>query len=150
MKLFRFTAPNTQRAIFLVHDTLGPDALIYSTRKIPDGIEVLAGHPFGYESADETTEFPSAQTVTIEKAVIPESKQHHHYAQSIDNTILESLKIQIQMMSENILKLTNCVNTIYQLLTERFEKKKRKWNFLKTFGKKKIKEGTYDIANKPN
>lgn len=163
MKLYRFTAPNTQRAIFLVHDTLGPDALVYSTRKIPDGIEVLAGHPFGYENAHEATDFPTAQTVTIEKQVIDAKNHQPHphsranssshsrpHSQSLDNTILEGMKIQMQMMSENILKLTNYVSTIHQLMTETFLKKKARWGFLKSFGKKKIKEGAYDSSNKPN
>lgn len=45
MKLQRFTAANNQKAILMIHETLGADALIYSTHSTPDGVEILAGLP---------------------------------------------------------------------------------------------------------
>jgi flagellar biosynthesis GTPase FlhF len=43
MKLYRFTAANTSRAMQDLHDSLGPDAFVYSTRRVGKGIEIIAG-----------------------------------------------------------------------------------------------------------
>lgn len=152
MKLYRFTASNTQRAIHIVHQALGPDALVYSTRKVSDGIEVLAGHPFGTENANDMTEFPSAQTVTVEKN-LPEPKSHAAAAPaaSLDHVVIESLKLQIQVMNESIQSLTNHISSMHQLMTDNFlKKKKSKWKFLTMLLKKKPKEGIYDKPHVPN
>lgn len=45
MKLHRFTAANNQKAILMIHEALGADALIYSTRRTAQGVEILAGLP---------------------------------------------------------------------------------------------------------
>ncbi len=39
MKMHRFIASTNQKAIAKIHEVLGPDALIYSTKSIPDGVE---------------------------------------------------------------------------------------------------------------
>ena len=43
MKLQKFEAENNHKAYLLVQAALGPDALIYSTKKTSAGIEILAG-----------------------------------------------------------------------------------------------------------
>lgn len=42
MKLKRYLAPNMRKAMTLVRDELGDDAVIMSTRNTPDGVEVVA------------------------------------------------------------------------------------------------------------
>ncbi|HZX71192.1 MAG TPA: flagellar biosynthesis protein FlhF, partial [Rhodanobacter sp.] len=42
MKIKRFTAADMRQAMCLVRDEQGPDAVILSTRRIADGIEVIA------------------------------------------------------------------------------------------------------------
>lgn len=45
MKLQQFTAESTQKAIAMIKSSLGPNALIYSTRRVMDGVEVTASLP---------------------------------------------------------------------------------------------------------
>lgn len=60
MKLHRFTAINNQKAMLKVHETLGPDALIYSTRTVASGVEIMAGLPLsdGEIRPHEITNWP--------------------------------------------------------------------------------------------
>ena len=121
MKLRRFIALDTQRAILMVHRKLGPNALVYSTRRTTNGVEVLAGLP--------TNEMESNE-VEVEKS-------------NVDKDTIDKLNVQLQLMQESILKLTNQMMTLYQVVSdsakreEEKEKKKsarkKSWNF---FGRK--------------
>lgn len=123
MKLVRFTAATTQKAIVLVHESLGPNALIYSTRKMADGIEVLAGLPLNEEKQKQ---------VKVEGA-------------SLDHKAIEKLKQQVQYMNETIQMLSENIGTMHQLFVDKFYKKKiRKWNFFKNLASKfKFRVGHY-------
>ncbi len=128
MKLYRFTASTTQRAIFTATKTLGPNALVYSTRKVLGGIEVLAGLPFGAEDIIDKTEI-SEPEVKVKK-----TKQHEEIKiqeTSLDNKILESLKIEIETMHETIQSLSKSVSLLQQTVTERLKHRTINWSFLK-------------------
>lgn len=142
MKLYRFTAPNAQTAIFNVHESLGPDALVYSTRKILDGVEVLAGPGYGRDGVEHTTEPDNAEAVSIEKSVPAEVRAQA--APSLDQKAIESLKLQILSMSEHLQKLSSNINSLQQYVTENLIKKKPRWSLFKTIGiRKNLKEGIY-------
>ncbi len=122
MKLRRFIALDTQRAILMVHRKLGPNALVYSTRRTENGVEVLAGLPVNDVETNE---------VDVEKT-------------NVDKDTIDKLNIQLQLMQESIQKLTNHIMTLYQVVSDNAKKeqdkerqqaaKKKKWSF---FGRKK-------------
>jgi len=124
MKLRRFIALDTQRAILMVHRKLGPNALVYSTRRTANGVEVLAGLPVNDVETND---------VEVEKT-------------NVDKDTIDKLNIQLQLMQESIQKLTNQIMTLYQVVSENTKKEQEKekqqhaikqkgWNF---FGLKKI------------
>lgn len=45
MRLHRITAQNNHMAMTKINKMLGPDALIYSTRSVPEGVEIVVGMP---------------------------------------------------------------------------------------------------------
>lgn len=104
MKLHRFTASDTQRAILNVHEKLGPDALVYSTRKLEYGVEVLAGLPAPEEGVEEQA--PSK----AEASVMTTS--------SIDNNVIERLNGQLQRMDDSIRKLSRNIDDLQQAILE--------------------------------
>ncbi len=51
MKIKRYFAADTRKALRMVRDDLGPDALIISNRSVDDGVEILAAEDFDEELA---------------------------------------------------------------------------------------------------
>jgi len=125
MKLYRFTALDTQRAMTKINEMLGADALIYSTRKIPHGVEILAGLPC--DSQEEGV----AGVVQLK---IAESNRE----------LIDRLNIQLQRMDESVQKLTTQINEYREEAKVRFYKKwLRNLKNIHWF-KKNLKEGTYE------
>src|SRR5690606_17198326 len=56
MKVKRFTAANMQTALRLVSQELGPDAVILSSKKVTDGIEVVAALDYQPQAAGQEIE----------------------------------------------------------------------------------------------
>lgn len=85
MKLQRFIAENIQRAIDKIQATLGPDAMIHSTRSIDNGIEILAsnGSMDAEELNSEMGDFIAKES-GIQKGMIEQLSQH---LQLIDNNL---------------------------------------------------------------
>lgn len=126
MKLYRFTATNAHRAILTVQESLGPNALIYSTRKVQDGVEVLAGMPLDKE--DEAKEVKASQAVQIEKALPAKPKNQ---AGVFDYKIYDNLCAQLDSMNESIQLLTNSVSLLQQVLVQQNNNKfKINWQAL--------------------
>lgn len=126
MKLHRFTALDNHRAILVVHQKLGPNALIYSTRRIPNGVEVLAGISDDQHQGNDE--------VPIEKS-------------TIDRATLDKLNIQMQVMEESIEKLSSHIVSLYQAMNAKSnEKKWLHWNIFKQLGRsrKSLTEVQYD------
>ena len=101
MKLHRFTAVNNHQAMKKIHDTLGPDALIYSTRSIEHGVEIVAGLPGSEQEAGDHTTFIGE---------IPNAHMHTQAApflmQANDRELIEKLSAQVKLLDENIKSLT--------------------------------------------
>lgn len=144
MKLYRFIASDTSKAIQNVHDALGPEALVYSTRKIPDGIEILAGDPYSKDDI-EMVETHKGQLVSVKPEKTVNKGKVQVQNSSIDHKIIESLKTQMQSVNENIQKLSGHVNELNKMMAENSKKKATsKWSFIRNFSIRKfIKEGTY-------
>ena len=126
MKLYRFTASNTQRAIMIVTEKLGPNALVYSTRKIPGGIEVLAGLPFGADSIVDHGQLAGH--------VQPDNVDDEIKVQEAvpDNKVLENIKLQVETMNDSIQMLSDSILMLQQTFSEKPKRKKfLHWNFLK-------------------
>ena len=128
MKLQRFTALDNHRAILMVHEKLGPDALVYSTRRITNGVEVLAG--------------VANENLLNEDSV--EVKDN-----GIDRETLDKLNMQLQVMEQTIQKLSTHISMLYQEVSNSLEKKKWiNWNLFNHFGRiKKQRGSTWTTSN---
>lgn len=78
MKIKRYFAPDTRRALRMVRDDLGPDAVIISNRKVEDGVEILAAEDFEEELAsngeiDTRSAIANAPVVTPQTAPKPKA-----------------------------------------------------------------------------
>jgi flagellar biosynthesis GTPase FlhF len=93
MKLYRFTAANTSRAMQDLHDSLGPDAFVYSTRRVGKGIEIIAGM-----EADGNAKLID-DTVDVENA-------------STSHQLLETMNTQMQILEDHIKHLATHLNHI--------------------------------------
>lgn len=121
MKLYRFTALDTHRAMIKVNETLGEDVVIYSTRKIPHGIEILAGYP-NDERADDV-----ATSVEMEAA-------------ESNRDLIDKLSMKLQYIDDSIQKLMLQINTFREESRYRSSQ-----NWLEKFKHycRHFKEGTY-------
>lgn len=95
MKLHRFTASTNQKAIAMIHEALGPDALIYSTRSVPNGIEIVAGLPTQFDEHYES----EASSLHF----LPNNKP-------TDINLFEKLNTQLQVIKDSMQHLTNRVD----------------------------------------
>lgn len=110
MKLRRFTALTTQKALKTVNEALGPDALIYSTRRIPNGIEVIAGDPVLDNTVSEAGDVISIQANP-----------------SVDEHVIDKLNLQLQMMEESVKGLTDQITYLHITLKENATNQNSKW-----------------------
>lgn len=116
MKLHRFIASTADKGMLLAHDRLGPDALIFSTRRVSAGVEVIAGIP-EVELIDGATE---GVELTVENTPMSE--------------MLDSLTLRLQEMDEKMSHLTQHMQTLAQeIALERVAKKSLKTKLLEHF-----------------
>jgi flagellar biosynthesis protein FlhF len=104
MKLQRFTAASNYKAIMLIQQTLGPDALIYATRRTAQGIEMLAGLPHSDDSTilnQTRADSGASDTSETQRIAIDESQVG----------ILELLTQKLQLIDESVKSLTKQINT---------------------------------------
>lgn len=125
MKLYRFTGENNHKAMLKAQDMLGVDALVYSTRKTSDGVEILAGLPINDEDLN--------QQKTAELEMQPSS---------LDHRLIEHLNSQLRVMDKNIQQLTDHVSSLYQVVISH-TKKKKIWNWKLLKNLKFSREGIY-------
>lgn len=107
MKLHRFTASTNQKAIAMVHETLGPDALVYSTRNVPEGVEIVAGITHcdeeHHENKNPTQRFHDMQDNSrienpAQKNILP------------DMELFEKLNSQLQFIKDSMKNLSTQVD----------------------------------------
>ncbi len=94
MKLQRFTAPNSQKAMLKIQEILGPDALICSTRNISGGVEVLAGLPHAKDQIAAAKGFE----IDLEEL-------------EVETNSFEKLTARLEAMNENIRRLSLHLDT---------------------------------------
>lgn len=129
MKLLRFTAADNHKAMVKVHEILGPDALIYTTRRTKNGVEILAA-PSGDYIEDEQES--AAEAVHMKNAIR-------------DDQLVENINNQLQQLGDHLLRLTENMNNLQSFVIERMNKK----NGISTIPKviyqffKHFKEGIY-------
>jgi flagellar biosynthesis GTPase FlhF len=126
MKLYRFTASTTPKAIMMVKEALGSNALIYSTRKVVDGTEILAGMPFVEEDAifeeedrviEKNNKNKKDTKMRATKLIEP----------SFDNKMLESFRTQLEVMNETLQALTLHMNDLQEVVAAKFQKRQLNW-----------------------
>lgn len=118
MKLYRFIATDTQTAIMSAHESLGSEALIYSTQRTPEGIEVLAGLA---EKDDTLVKKSKTQPVEIDNLPPPPKVK----SPSIEARVIESFKAQLQNTNEKIQQLTETIEALHQVVM--ISTQKRQW-----------------------
>lgn len=136
MKLYRFTASSNHKAILRVHEALGPEALIYSTSSIPDGVEILAG-------LEQEPETALSEKLYVEKPLSNTVPAQHS---KTEPAAMESLNNQLRAIEANIQKLSGHMNILFQVIADNVKKEKHsRWNLLKNIGRnrKNTKEGIY-------
>lgn len=101
MKLVKFVAENTQKAMQKVQAALGPEALVYSTQKITGGVEMLV------LSAEE------------QNNAVEHGNEIVHSLQ-----LYEKFNSQLQLMNYSIQTLSTHVNMLQQAVTQAMTKKK--------------------------
>ena len=109
MTIHRFTGSNTQKAMAKVHEVLGDEAMIYSTRSFAGGVEILAALPDSAESKALDVSFAFedfSQTVTAE-VFPPITEDFHVSAPRIEDSLIQKLNSQLEMMDEKFNKLSH-------------------------------------------
>ncbi|MFZ2315451.1 MAG: hypothetical protein WAW86_07320 [Gammaproteobacteria bacterium] len=99
MKLHRFKAINTQKAMQKIHEVLGSEALIYSTKSTVDGVEVLAGLPYAVETC-EVEEVTSAEIQRLHQT--PKEKAIDYDLLSMMNQKIEQTHQQVQALARKM------------------------------------------------
>lgn len=98
MKLHVFKASSNQKAISMVHKALGPDALIYNTRTVANGVEILAGPPV--EEGETIIEVPDSDSV----------EQEEKQDQSIVMDSISTMKKQLEDLHESMGRIARQLN----------------------------------------
>ena len=99
MKLHRFKALNTQKAMQKIHEVLGSEALIYSTKSTVDGIEVLAGLPHAVDIC-EVEEVALADIQQLHTT--PKEKMINYDLLSVMNQKIEQTYQQVQALAKKM------------------------------------------------
>lgn len=112
MKLHVFKASSNQEAIAMIQEKFGPDALIYNTRSVYNGVEMLAGPPVdenmpGHEH--DHAQSAQAQDATEVRAESGSSQLAH--PEVSDN--IDAMKKQLHILSETVIGLSRQINTRY-------------------------------------
>ncbi|MHB1948799.1 MAG: hypothetical protein ACYCQI_11895 [Gammaproteobacteria bacterium] len=141
MKLYRFIAADTQSAMFSAHEALGAEALIYSTRKTAEGIEVLAG----LASKEEPGKKSKAQLIEVDNLPPPPKVK----PSAIESRMFDSLKIQLQNTNEKLHQLNQTIESLQQVVMNHLQRKPRVFNMMKKVSSflklspKQLREGFY-------
>lgn len=100
MKLHRFVAANDQKAMFLVNQALGSDALIYSTKSVTNGVEILAGLPSDGKEDD------SASFLNVYKS---ELTNFDTKANDTNDEAIRALQSKLDFITDKINSLSNVI-----------------------------------------
>lgn len=95
MKLKRYLAPNMRKAMILVRDELGDDAVIMSTRKTNDGVEVVAA--IDPEAQQFKEEVPTQARVSYQS---PESDIQYGTAPMQSNTEIAKMADELKAVKQ--------------------------------------------------
>lgn len=130
MKLYRFTAPNTDIAMATVTEVLGGNALIYATRKIVNGVELLAGL-----NSDNTIE--GIQEIKSHDVI--NSEETNIQKTSLEYEQLQEIKVQINEINSHLRSLAAMISMINQEYINQLNRKRFfGLNYLKQISFKKI------------
>jgi len=95
MKLKRYLAPNMRKAMILVRDELGDDAVIMSTRKTNEGVEVVAA--IDPEAQQFKEEVPTQARVSYQS---PESDIQYDAASMQSNTEIAKMADELKAVKQ--------------------------------------------------
>src|SRR5688572_4485394 len=98
MQVKRITAPTMRQALQIVREQLGPEAVILSNRRIPDGIELICSMEAPELVASglvTTNEFKSTPVVrertTLEKGISEWEQEARDRARAIEMSLRQKL-----------------------------------------------------------
>lgn len=97
MRLHRITAQNNHKAMAKINEMLGPNALIYSTKMVPEGVEIVAGLP--HSDDPKTLEsLHSSRSTKFERLSIPDES---------NQTSIDKLSDRLNRMNEAVIKISS-------------------------------------------
>src|SRR5579872_2046996 len=108
MKIHRFTGPTTPKALAKIHQELGPDALIHSTRTVGNGVEILASLPEDFSGA-ENFMFEDFGSSAVNVANVAEPQRTQTIA-SPEQDLIQRLNDQLNQMDEKVQQLSHQLN----------------------------------------
>ncbi len=96
MKLQRFIAASNQKVMEKIQKALGLDALIYSTRSVPGGIEMLAA------VSDDNEQHAGMQNAHFYSDNSADNEIDFSSGGSLDALLLQKLQSQLRLIDENL------------------------------------------------
>ncbi|MFB2864624.1 flagellar biosynthesis protein FlhF [Aeromonas sp. MdU4] len=106
MKIKRFFAKDMRTALAEVKETLGPDAVIMSNKKVTGGVEIVAAvdyqsqvpgpkdAPIRRQLNDESVNISSAGRQMIRPEAVPVQEQNEHYADTLAALLARQQKLK--------------------------------------------------------
>ena len=90
MKVKRFTAPTMQKALREVRDALGPDAVILSHQKVPEGVEIISALDYDPDAA--AREMKVKPDISPSELAHRQAKRRMHLEKELEKTRNELLE----------------------------------------------------------
>lgn len=132
MKLHRFVAANDQKAMFMVNQALGANALIYSTKSVTNGVEILAGLPVDAQE-EETNQFVNVYKTELN---------------NLDIKMNDTRDDEIRTLQSRLDMITNQLNTMSTVMTGGHQKQNQsKTSLFKRIFKKKEQQYAHTATN---
>jgi len=110
MKLRIFKASTNQKAMAMVLEAFGEDALIYNTRSITDGVEILAGPS---EDEQESVLVNGNHLASMNTKNDSEPQVAINEAQNVTVESLDAMKQQINALTQTVDSLSRQIHTRY-------------------------------------
>jgi flagellar biosynthesis protein FlhF len=142
MKLHRFVAANDQKAMFLVNQALGANALIYSTKSVTNGVEILAGLPADAQE-DDANQFVNVYQSELKNIDGKVNDSRDEEIRALQSK-LDLITHQINSMSS---AMTSAHNQTAKPQTKNIQSNRIKTSFFKNIFKKKTQQFTHTETN---
>ncbi len=90
MSIKRFVAADMRRAMELVKQEMGPDAIILSSNRIKEGVEIVTSDDANYQSVADPRSLPSAFSKTTAKATVSKVPMKESFDRHLNSAMYQS------------------------------------------------------------